>query len=115
VSDSGAPQQPGFADPVTVKVTCTDRGQHPEALLGNVADARTMGGDGILWPSPVPQGQMVIPHRAFAGKPAVCRFHCRRCGRDVRLREPNLLAAIDVLRHAGGAGKRQTLDISLLC
>jgi hypothetical protein len=102
-------------DQFTVKVMCTDRGQHPEAAITNVADGRTTGGDGVLWPSPVPQGQPAIPHRAFAGRQEVFRFWCRRCGRDLRLRGPNLLAMIDALRSSGQDGaKRLTLDISLL-
>jgi hypothetical protein len=86
-------------------------------VLHSLADGRVFGtGDSVFWPSPVAKGVPVIPWSAFAGKPQVFRFACSRCGRDTRLREPNVLAAVDAAREAKAAcSSRPVLDISLIC
>jgi hypothetical protein len=100
---------PGYIREFTVAVVCTDRGQHPEALIADLADRMADGT--LVWadnaPAPVTGWEAADGSRTF-------RFTCNRCGRDVRLREPNVLAVIDTLREAGTTRSRPVLDISLL-
>jgi hypothetical protein len=70
------------------------------ARLYDLIDGRTIGqGETVLW-----RGDS--PERSWAGGVPVYAFRCRRCGRDVPLRLPTLLAAIDADRreHPGRAG-----------
>jgi hypothetical protein len=95
-----SPPPPGTIDVPTAAVVYTDRGQHSRARLCDLIDGRTIGqGETVLW-----RGDS--PERSWAGGVPVYAFRCRRCGRDVPLRLPTLLAAIDADRreHPGRAG-----------
>jgi hypothetical protein len=41
-------------------------------------------------------------------------FACRRCPRNVELREPNVIAAVTALEKSGVGDGRPVLDISLI-
>jgi hypothetical protein len=98
--------------PFNAAVVCTDRGQHPEALIARFVDEQDPGaGRGIVWQQ-TPHEDLVADVRPDRSQ--TFRFACKRCGRDVRLREPSVLAAIDALRQAGESHKRLILNISLL-
>ncbi|MGH3186758.1 MAG: hypothetical protein ACRDPY_45540 [Streptosporangiaceae bacterium] len=95
--------------PFSAVVVCTDRGQHPRALITRLGDQRA-GGAGIAYLVMRRQGELVSGHHA-PDAPDTIRFACSRCSRDVRLRAPNVLAALDALREVQDG--RLTLDISL--
>lgn len=109
------PVPEGYTRTFTVAVICTDRGQHPKAVIANLTEAASTGTDAapVIWQqtehdAPVTDWRPADGTRTF-------RFACPRCGRDVRLREPNVLAAIGVLREAAGGHARPVLDISAIC
>lgn len=108
------PRKPAPPDPAVIKlpgrVACTDRGQHPEARITPFADEP--GEDRKVTCAETPQWDVIADSRPGT---LTLRFACRRCGRDVRLREPNVLAVIDVLREAAGGDDRLVFDISLIC
>jgi hypothetical protein len=104
---------PGQVRTFSIAVVCTDRGQHPEAGIASLSGAPLPGQDpGLVWQQaehgePVTSWMQPDGWRTF-------RFTCSRCGRDVRLREPNVLAAAAVLPKSGVGDGRPVLDISLL-
>jgi len=115
------PPQPSiYAIPFNGAVTCTGRGSHPEAVIAEFADGHRWtadfadvqepdAGQDVRWQQTPREGLISGHHTPEA--PDTLR--CRRCGRDVRLRTPNVLAAIDALRQVQDG--RLTLDISLIC
>lgn len=93
------------------RVVCTDRGQHPRARVTAFADP----GDGSsavpgMTAQMTPQWDVIADSRPDA---LTLRLFCRRCGRDVRLKEETLLTAINSLRQASG-NEHVVLDISAL-
>ena len=102
------PPQPGTVDVPTVAIICSDAGQHPAARLYDLLDGRDIGrGETVLWVGESPE-------RSFAGDVPVYAFRCRRCGKDVPLRLPTLLAEIDAARVARPGRARPVVDISRL-
>jgi hypothetical protein len=124
VSRRRPPPKPSiYAIPFNGAVVCTDRGQHPEAVIAEFADWHKWAADfedmqdsgsgpDARWRQ-TPHEDLVSSRHTPAA-PDTLRFFCRRCGRDVRLRAPNVMAAIDALREVGGNRKRLILDVSLL-
>jgi nucleoside-diphosphate-sugar epimerase len=105
------PQPAGTVRVFTANVICTDRGQHPAALLGRVVDGRDVGkGEQVLFDNSRPAP--VTDWRGDVDK--TFHFACQRCGRDEVIREPNLLAAIDqdLRKHLGRA--HRVVDVSRL-
>jgi hypothetical protein len=114
VSRRRKPPEPSpVAIPFNAVVVCTDRGQHPPALITRLVDEQAPGlsdGRRTVWQD-TPRRILVSGQHA-PELPDRLGFRCRRCGRDVRLRMPNALAALDTLRQVQDG--RLTLDISLL-
>ena len=99
---------PGTVNIPTVKVACGGADAHHRARLFDLLDGRDIGqGETVLW-----QGDS--PEQAWAGAVPVFRFQCRRCGRDVRLRLPVLLAEITAAREARPDRWRPVVDIAAL-
>lgn len=93
------------------RVVCTDRGQHPRARVTAFADPGGAGSaESGMTAQMTPQWDVIADLRPDA---LTLRFFCRRCGRDVRLREATVLTAIDALRQASGSD-HVVLDISAL-
>ena len=103
---------------VKVRVVCTDQGQHPEVSFGAVkawpsaaggwrakVDLNTRDQEFVDLAQTVP-GQHPTPDRVHRTH----RIRCRRCGRDVPLRQETVEG---IGRDFGAAGKN-TFDISLL-
>ena len=107
------PLAPGYIRAFSIAVVCTDRGQQPEAGIANLSGAPLPGQDpALIWQQtehgePVTGWQHADGFRTF-------RFACGRCGRDIRLREPNVLAVAAALPKSGIGDGRPVLDISLL-
>jgi hypothetical protein len=77
---------PGTADVPTLAVLCGGVGKHPRAHLFDLLDGRDIGhGETVLWAGDSPE-------RSWAGDVAVYRFQCRRCRRDVPLRDSGAAA-----------------------
>jgi len=114
VSRSRKPPRVSFASmPFSSAVVCTDRGQHPQALIARFADVHRRGDDWrIVWRQT--PGQDLVTDAERVGGSRTFRFRCVRCRRDVQLREPNVVATIDALRQAGADRQHLALDISLL-
>ena len=93
-------------------VVCTDRGQHPRALIARLVDEApaVTGKRWTAWQD-TPSNDLLSGQHA-PESPDTLRFFCRRCRRDVRLRTPNVLAALDALRQVQEG--HLSLDISLL-
>jgi hypothetical protein len=80
----------------------------PRARLYDLIDGRHIGhGEAVLW-----QGKS--PEKSFAGTVPVYSFTCPRCRRDVPLRLPTLLAAIDAAKSRPSRLVRPVVDISTL-
>lgn len=100
--------------PNNAAVVCTDRGQHPEAIIADFS-VDTDGPEdapvtGITWMQ-TPNSDLVA--RQLPDGSLTYRFRCRRCRRDVRLRHPKLAAIVTGMYQApGGKRGRLILDIS---
>jgi hypothetical protein len=103
------PPSAGISFPV--KVCCTDRGQHARIVLHRLFDLRSteMGLQPVV---PIGGDRNGIPLSLYA-EDGILRyqFRCRRCRRDVQLREESLLAIVSALSTNDG---HPVLDISLL-
>jgi hypothetical protein len=117
------PLLPGYRRVYTTAVVCTDRGQHTEAALYEVGANPTMpyerrvnfaaAGPAVLC-AERPEGSSII-WRDPGDDTYTYRLTCRRCGRDVQLREEKLLAALAVVATLDRLrGVRPRLDISLI-
>jgi hypothetical protein len=107
------PLPPGGRRSFTVKVACTDRGQHQRIVLHHLQDVRSwdLGEDKVM----VAGGRNESPLTTWTGDGARhYRFRCTRCARDVQLREENLLRIFDALAGPDISQGHPTLDISLL-
>ena len=98
---------------VTIRVVCTDKGQHPDVGFGS-ADA-WQGGDGWhVMPNLNHRGDPFVDLEPIHRDQTPDRLHktypleCRRCGRDVPLRAETLERVIAALAAAG----KSNLDIS---
>lgn len=104
---------PGYIRTFSIAVVCTGHDRHPRSAIADLSRAALPGGDPAdMWQhtkhgEPVTGWMHADGWRTF-------RFACGRCGRDVRLREPNVIAAVVTLREVGAAQSRPVLDISLL-
>ncbi len=108
------------------RVVCTDRGQHPERLLGYLFDRRASEhGDIYARPRPRPSQQdgdrqshrrkraLSLSHEAgLSDKAPTQRFVCNTCRRDTPLRPDTLERVVDALLSADAT--RRTLDVSSL-
>jgi hypothetical protein len=113
VSRRKSPQPSIYVMAFNAYVVCTDRGQHPQAVIARLVDDPTASLPGrrrTIWQD-TPRGNLLSGRHA-PQSPDTFRFWCRRCERDVRLRTPNVLAALDALRQVQEG--RLSLDISLL-
>jgi hypothetical protein len=117
------PLLPGYIRGHTTSVVCTDRGQHAGAVLYEVRanpatryERRvnfTPANPAVLW-AERPEGSPVIWRDPDDGA-FTYRLHCHRCGRDVRLREEKLLAALAAVATLNRPrGVRPRFDISLI-
>jgi hypothetical protein len=121
-----------------VRIICTDKGQHPEKVLGKVglraedwqctvvnniwADGDTAFRDGFTSKSeattraaaPLSPDAVAAQHQAMLdGRMAVRmtdRWRCRKCGRDQPIRRAELVAAARTWHEHG----RHRLDLSLV-
>jgi hypothetical protein len=100
----------------TVKIVCSDRGQHPRGVLHHVLDTRgeTDATERVIWPkgqkngAPITSWNPEAPDESF-------RFRCPRCRRDVQLRQDSLFKILDALALMDDASSgHPVLDISLL-
>jgi len=92
------------------RVTCTDHGQHAEALIARFAEERDPDGGRKIVVAMTPGWDVL----AAGGTGWITyRFRCRRCGRDVQLREETMGAVVDALQ-ASGDREHLAIDISLL-
>jgi hypothetical protein len=113
VSRRQPPQPSIYVIPFNAFVVCTDRGQHPQSVIARLTDDPALGLPSrrrTLWQD-TPSGDLLSGRHA-PESPDTFRFRCRRCRRDVRLRTPNVLAALDALRQLQEGCL--SLDISLL-
>ena len=103
-----SPPPPGTVDLPTVAVVCGGQGKHPRARLHDLIDGRDVGqGEIVLW-----RGDS--PERSWAAEVPVYAFACRRCGRDVPMRLPTLLAEFGADREARPDRARPVVDIAAL-
>lgn len=108
------PLPEGYTPAFVVAVVCTDRGQHAEAGLAKLGEFVDVAGTvAVLWQQ-TERGAPVTDWRPADGSKTF-RFTCRRCGRDARLREPNVIAAMEALRPDSAPLARPVLNISLIC
>jgi hypothetical protein len=102
------PPAPGIVEVPAAAVVCGGAGAHNRAGLFDLLDGRDLGlGDVVLW-----QGES--PEKSFADDVPGYRFVCPRCGRDVPLRLPTLLAEISADREARSDRVRPVIDIARL-
>jgi hypothetical protein len=94
------------------RLECTDKGQHAAARITSFAVKKEPGEGGKIEFAETPLWD-VIAESGPAWGPTF-RFRCRRCDRDVQLREETLITLIDGLREARGDRTHITVDISLL-
>ena len=99
---------------VTIRVVCTDKGQHPDVSFGHVTawqdgdgwrvtvDGLNHRGDVFTDLEPIHRDQ--IPDRLHKTYP----LECRRCGRNVPLRAETLDRVIAAL----AAAEKRTFDLS---
>lgn len=102
------PPPPGTVRVPLVAIVCTDGGQHPEAMLHRLLVTRSDDRETVAW-----RGKAPITDWRPADGSHTFAFTCRRCRRDVRVREANLLAAMHARRDARPDG-RFVIDTSLL-
>lgn len=93
------------------RIVCTDRGQHAEARIAAFGVEQPGGARAAVL-------QMTPTWDVIAGggtaRWSTYRFRCRRCRRDVQLREDTLLAVAGALHQAGADRERITIDMSVL-
>jgi hypothetical protein len=107
------PMPPGYIRAFSIAVVCTGHDRHPRAAIANLSGAALPGGDPADMWQQTQHGESVTGWMQADGW-RTFRFACGRCGRDVRLREPNVIAAAAALRAADTTQSRPVLDISLL-
>lgn len=99
----------------TIKVVCTDRGQHPAVVINHLRDTRGDPdlGNRVMWQDgPLRKPPLTISDPQ-PGDEGSFRFRCRRCGRDTQLRHAAILRIIGLLQ-AGQHDGHPVLDVSLL-
>jgi hypothetical protein len=97
----------------TIKIACTDRGQHPRIVLRHIADYRGHGMD--FGETLVLDGRNGSPVSSWREDGTVrYAFRCPRCKRNPQLREESLFKVIDALAELSTGNAHPTLDISLL-
>jgi hypothetical protein len=96
----------------SVKVCCSDRGQHARVVLHHLHDVRSFG-IGLPPVTPIGGARNGVPLSPYGAEDGCLRyrFRCPRCQRDVQLREEKLLAIVSALSANDG---HPVLDISLL-
>jgi hypothetical protein len=103
---------PGGTRSFTVKVCCSDRGQHARIVLHHLQDVRSWELDeSVMW---IEDGRNGAP--AARSEDGVLHFsiRCPRCLRNPQLREESLLRILDALAARDTGEGHATLDISLL-
>jgi hypothetical protein len=106
------PLLPGYTRTFLAALVCTDRGQHARARIADLSGAALPGED--------PSGIWIQYDRCEVADTWMAAdgwrtytFTCRRCRRNVELREPRLIAAVTALKTSGAGDGRPVLDISL--
>jgi hypothetical protein len=95
-----------------IAVVCTDGGQHPEAAIGDLSGAPLPGENpSNVWM--LTQRGEPVPGWMGGDGWRTNTFTCRRCKRNVPLREPRVMRAVALLAKSGVGDGRPVLDISL--
>lgn len=103
-----SPPEPDLI-PFAGKLVCTDRDRHPQVRITGVME---QPGDAAGMSLAMTRNWDLISDQRPEG--FTFRLRCKRCRRDVRLREDKVKAAFDALRQLRGEGVPLVLDISRL-
>lgn len=117
----------------SVRVICTDRGQHDPVLLFHLTDRQVFTGLAdlgrpharnkplgwsreVMWPEGSQGRRRDTPVAGWAPGDGgrTFRFDCPACPRDVRLREELLFRALDAVSGQRHGDEHPKLDISML-
>ena len=105
-----APPSPELI-PLDGKVVCTDKGRHPQVRISGFMDhPKTEEASDAGW-TQTRNWDLIAAARPEG---FTLRFHCKRCRRDMRLREDRAMSAFEALRQLQGNASTLVLDISLL-
>jgi len=99
----------------TVKLICTDRGQHDRVVLFHLMDTRGDADEGsvVTWPEG-PRDRAPLTSWSPEAENEGFHFRCGRCGRNPELRQETLSRLLDGLAALDADRAHPVVDISLL-